>query len=116
MNLAEPVRIEGAAGWLSLDGYRPEYARQVRQLAAVGFEPDGIAEFFEVDRATLDGWRARHADFADALAGGMAFADLEVTAALYRAAAGHERPATHVTSRRGRTTVTRRTRSTSRRT
>ena len=37
---------------------------------------------------------------------GAVAADLDVAAALYRAAVGHERPATHVASWRGRTTVT----------
>jgi len=91
VNLAEPVRFERFAGWLALDGYRPEYARQVERLAGAGFERTGIAEFFEVDGATLDAWRTDHPDFAYAMDRGAVLADVEVSATLYRTAVGHER-------------------------
>lgn len=107
MNLAEPIaRFERVVGWLEVDGYRPEYARQVYQLARAGFELDGIADFFEVDTETLEGWQARRPEFTEALADGTAAADDDVATALYRTAVGYERPAVHVASWHGRTTLT----------
>lgn len=102
MNLAEPARSERFAGWLALNSYRPEYARQVQRLAGAVFERAGIAEFFEVDGATLDGWRTDHADFACAMDRGAVLADVNVAAALYRTAIGHERTETRTVA--GRTT------------
>jgi len=96
VNLADPVRFERAAGWLELDGYRPEYARQAYRLACIGLESTGIAEFFEVDGATFEVWRAQHPEFARALERGAVTADVDVAAALYRTAVGHERTETRI--------------------
>ena len=99
MRLDAAGPLGALVGTLALDeadGYRPGYARQAGKLARAGFGREAVADFLEVDGATLGAWCERHPDLARALEVGEALADMDVGAALYRAAVGHERTETRV--------------------
>ena len=106
MKLDAAGPLGALVGTLALDGdgYRPEYARQAGKLARAGLGRAAVADFLDVDGATLAAWCAAHPDLAHELKRGEALADMDVGAALYRAAVGGERTETRVLGGR---TVTR---------
>ncbi|MEP7008193.1 MAG: hypothetical protein ABI810_19595 [Sphingomonas bacterium] len=73
------------------DSYQPIYAEQARKLCAHGLSETDVADFLNVTRATLDGWRRCHPDFTAALARGKAAADNRVELSLYQRACGYDR-------------------------
>ena len=73
------------------DSYQPIYAEQARKLCAHGLSETDVADFLNVTRATLGGWRRHYPDFAAALARGKAAADKRVELSLYQRACGYER-------------------------
>ena len=99
MRLEDAGTLGALVGTLALDeadGYRPEYARQAGKLARAGLGRATVADFLDVDGAPLAAWCAAHPDLARELRRGEALADMDVGAALYRAAIGHERTETRV--------------------
>ena len=73
------------------DSYQPIYAEQARKLCAHGLSETDVADFLDVSRATLNGWRRHRPDFAAALARGKAAADNRVELSLYQRACGYDR-------------------------
>ncbi len=69
---------------------------QARKLALLGATDEQVADFFEVNRDTVDAWKQKHRDFSDALKGGKAEADGAVAHSLYRRAKGYTRKAEKV--------------------
>lgn len=63
---------------------------EARKLAALGATDIEIADFFEIDRATLYRWKHQFQDFCDALKLGKEAADERVKRALYAKATGYE--------------------------
>jgi hypothetical protein len=70
---------------------QPGYADQARKLCRHGLDEADLADFFEVEPATIDRWRRTHPAFATALARGKADADAQVERSLYRRAIGYDR-------------------------
>lgn len=69
--------------------YDPKFARQAKQLAALGATDLELAQFFEVSVRTLHRWKVQHAKFREALDIGKEAADLKVEDSLYKRAVGY---------------------------
>lgn len=67
--------------------YHPEHARK---LSLLGFTDEKLAEFFEIDVATLYRWKEKHPEFREAVKRGKVQADGEVAASFYQRATGYE--------------------------
>lgn len=74
--------------------YNPEYVDQARKLYQLGATDQEVADFFEVDRRTLTGWKARYPEFAESSRVGKEVADERVKSALYHRAVGYSHPET----------------------
>ncbi|MCW1885610.1 hypothetical protein OKA04_12800 [Luteolibacter flavescens] len=68
--------------------YREEFAEQARKLCRLGATDKELAEFFEVDVATVNRWKHQHAQFRESLKDGKSAADAEVADRLYQRALG----------------------------
>jgi hypothetical protein len=56
--------------------YKPEYAETASKLCArLGFTDEQLADWFEVDLATIHRWKLKHQEFCDALRAGKAETD-----------------------------------------
>jgi hypothetical protein len=71
--------------------YKPEYVKQAKKLADLGATDVQIADFLEVNVATLYRWRNTHKEFCEALKNGKNAADDRVEQSLYHRAVGFER-------------------------
>lgn len=69
--------------------YRPEFAAQAAKLCALGATDYEMAEFFDVDTATIYRWKYAHQDFCDAVKAGKEQADERVARALFNRAVGY---------------------------
>lgn len=69
--------------------YKPEYAEQAAKLCALGATDFELADFFEVNTATIYRWRNVHNDFCEAVTCGKEKADERVARALYNRAVGY---------------------------
>jgi hypothetical protein len=76
--------------------YRPENVEQAKKLATLGATDREIADFFEVNEATLNRWKLAHPEFCESLKVGKAEADERVEQALYRRALGYSHDATKI--------------------
>lgn len=71
-------------------GYDPEtHPKQAGKLCELGATDDEIAEFFEVNRATIYRWKAQFPEFCDAIKTGKGPADDRVERSLYQRAIGY---------------------------
>jgi hypothetical protein len=86
--------------------FKPEYVDQGRKLAALGATDREIAEFFEVDEATLYRWKQHREDFCEALKVGKDAADDRVEQSLYRRALGYTHDDVHFSAYEGKVTET----------
>lgn len=71
-------------------GYLVKFAKQARQLCALGATDQEIADFFEVDVRTIYRWKHDHDEFCQALKAGKDIADERVERSLYQKAIGYE--------------------------
>lgn len=69
--------------------YKPEYAEQAAKLCALGATDFELANFFEVNTATIYRWRNVHPEFCEAVTCGKEKADERVARALYNRAVGY---------------------------
>jgi hypothetical protein len=69
--------------------YRREYAKQVRKITRLGATRAEIAEFFEVDGATIHRWMEKHPEFRTAIRLGKTWANKRVGESLYHRALGY---------------------------
>lgn len=69
--------------------YKPDFCQKAAELALGGSTDEEIADEFGVDVRTLYRWRARHADFRQALQWGKANCDERVERGLYARAVGY---------------------------
>lgn len=83
-------------------GYRPEYAEQAAKLAKLGATDAEIADFFEVNRATLLRWKAQYAELSEAMIIAKAEADQRVEHSLYHRAVGYTFDAVKIFPPRGK--------------
>lgn len=70
--------------------YKPEYAKQAEKLCLIGATDQEIADFFEVNVATVYRWKHTHNDFCEALKSGKAVCDERVERSLFQRAIGYE--------------------------
>lgn len=76
--------------------YRAEYAQQAVKLCRLGATDKDLANFFEVDEATINRWKQTHPEFCESLKDGKAIADAEVAEKLFRRATGYEHKAVKI--------------------
>jgi hypothetical protein len=69
--------------------FRDEFVEQGRKLAQFGATDREIAQFFEVDEATIYRWKHTHSEFCEALKTGKDASDERVVQSLYRKAVGY---------------------------
>lgn len=72
--------------------YKPEFAEQAYKLCLLGATNEDMANFFEIDVATLKRWRASKEDFCAALKRGKAEADGVIAESLFHRAKGYSHP------------------------
>lgn len=70
--------------------YKEEFCKQAEKLCLKGFIDDEIADFFEVDVATINRWKLKHPSFCASLKKGKRYSDAKVVDALYNRALGYE--------------------------
>jgi hypothetical protein len=76
--------------------YRDEYAGHARKLCLLGATDEQLADFFEVDVATVNRWKHAHPEFCESLKAGKAIADAKVADSLYRRATGYSHEAVKI--------------------
>ena len=72
--------------------YKDEYVDQVYKLCLLGATDEELANFFEVNEATINRWKIKYPDFWDSIKKGKDIADAEVAESLYKRATGYEAP------------------------
>jgi hypothetical protein len=72
--------------------YKPEFAKQARNLCLLGATNEDLAEFFEVAVSTVSLWLKEHDEFSDAVKAGRTAADAKVARRLYERAVGYSHP------------------------
>jgi len=82
--------------------YKPEYAKQTEKLCFLGATDADLADFFAVTIRTIDNWKARYPEFAQALKPGKNEADDRVERSLYQRALGYEYDAVKVFNDKGK--------------
>ncbi len=70
--------------------YDDSYPKQAAKLCALGATDQELADFFEVDRATIYRWKHDHPEFCDAIVIAKDAADNRVERSLYQRAVGYE--------------------------
>ncbi len=76
--------------------FRPEFIKQAQKLAEHGLTNREIADFLEVDIATLYRWQGEKPGFCDALKAGKAPADDRVERSLFQMAVGYDQDAVKI--------------------
>lgn len=69
--------------------YRPEMVEQARKLSYLGATDREIADFFNVNEATLHRWKHEYPDFCESMKLGKEASDARVVQSLYRRAVGY---------------------------
>ena len=72
--------------------YKQEYAEQARKLCLLGATDAKLADFFEVDEATINRWKHDFPDFCKSLKQGKIQADAEIAESLFNRAKGYVAP------------------------
>ena len=72
--------------------YKPKYAEQARKLCLLGATDAEMADFFEVDEATINRWKNEFSEFCESIKKGKLLADANVADRLYQRAMGYEAP------------------------
>jgi hypothetical protein len=70
--------------------YKPEFVKQAEKLCALGATDIELADFFEVNVATLYRWKNEHQEFCEALKVSKEIADDRVERSLFSRANGYE--------------------------
>lgn len=69
--------------------YDESYPDQVEKLCKLGAIDKEIAEFFNVDVATINRWKIEHPEFCESIKKGKVVADMEVAEKLFKRATGY---------------------------
>lgn len=72
--------------------FKPEMAEQIYRLALLGLKDQKIAEFLEVNEATLNNWKNNYPAVKKAFYRGRTESNLKVVEALYDRAVGYQHP------------------------
>lgn len=86
--------------------YRAEFAEQARKLCLLGATDEELANFFEVNLATVSLWKNAHPEFIEAIARGKMLADANMADSLYHRGLGYSHPDVHVSNYLGEITLT----------
>ena len=84
--------------------YQEAYCEGARKLARLGATDQEVADFYEVDVATIYRWKIAHRDFCESLRAGKDEADDRVERALYQRAIGYDQEAVKIFMPAGRET------------
>jgi len=76
--------------------YDPSMIEQAKKLAQLGATDRDVADFFQIDEATLYRWKHTHPEFCEALKVGKETADARVEQSLYRRALGYSHDAVKI--------------------
>ncbi len=76
--------------------FDPAFVKQAEKLAQLGATDREVADFFEVDEATIYRWKHSHPEFCKALKVGKETADARVEQSLYRRALGYSHDAVKI--------------------
>ena len=69
--------------------YNANFNKQVKKLCLLGATDMQIADFLEIDHATLNRWKTKYPGFCDSLKGGKILPDIKVAQSLYKRAIGY---------------------------
>ena len=72
--------------------YKHEYAEQTYKLCLLGATDEEIANFFDVNVATINRWKNDFPEFCESIRKGKILADANIADRLYRRAMGYEAP------------------------
>lgn len=86
--------------------YKPEFIEQAYNYCLLGATDVQLAEFFNVTESTINLWKKKQPEFADALKRGKMFADALVAHSLFKRANGYSHPETHINFHEGKITQT----------
>lgn len=70
--------------------YRAEFNEQAEKLCKLGATDMELADFFQVDVATINRWKLAHPNFCESIKSGKTLADANVADRLYQRAMGFE--------------------------
>ena len=85
--------------------YKPEHAKEAKKLYALGATDLEVADFFEINQATLYRWLVRHSDFSEAAKAGKEALDDRVERSLYHRAVGYSHDAVKVMQFQGQPVI-----------
>lgn len=72
--------------------YKAVYNTQAYKLCLLGATDVELADFFEVDEATINNWKIKYPKFFESIKKGKATADATVAQKLYHRATGYDHP------------------------
>ena len=75
-------------------GFKEEYVQLAENYALLGATDEELADFFNVNVATLNRWKKQFPEFRESLKKGKAVADANVASKLYNRAIGYDCKAT----------------------
>jgi hypothetical protein len=81
--------------------FKEEFVDQGFKLCLLGATDKDLADFFEVDEATVNRWKEKHPEFCESLKNGKDAADSEVANKLYRRALGYSHEAVKIALHEG---------------
>lgn len=70
--------------------YKEEFNIQAYKLCLLGATDKELADFFEIDEATINRWKEKYPKFCESLKRGKVQADSEIASKLYHRAKGYE--------------------------
>ncbi|CQI88866.1 Uncharacterised protein [Yersinia rohdei] len=72
--------------------YQKAYAEQARKLCLLGYTDKELADFFEVNEATINRWKKGHKEFCESIKKGKDISDGNVVDSLYQRVMGFVAP------------------------
>lgn len=86
--------------------YKAEFVKQAEKLCRLGATDIEVADFFEVNVATINRWKSEHPAFCASLKVGKDEADSRVERSLFARANGYEHDEVHISNYQGAVTLT----------
>lgn len=86
--------------------YKPEYAKQAKELALLGLIDEEMAGVFGISVSKFNEWKKQHPEFMESLKEGKVIADAKVSQALFHRACGYSRDDVHISNYQGQITIT----------
>jgi len=84
--------------------YKKQFNEEARKLCLLGAIDDEIADFFNIQKSTLNRWKKKYPDFWDSIKNGKELADADVAERLYKRAMGYKAIDTKFASFEGKIT------------